>query len=92
MVNYSKNIISVRGADLGDVSSVSVRKMSVFVSRPRKIVTVHRKNGKTPKLVVDFLLGREKHNPEKKKNGNVDFFKEKITTTTKLGNCRGFCV
>ena len=33
--------------------------MCVFVSRPMKIVTFLRKNGETPKWVVDFLLERD---------------------------------
>ena len=58
MVNYSKRLIIVRGADLGDFSLIFVGKMCVFVSRPMKIVTFLLKNGETPKRVVDFLLER----------------------------------
>ena len=44
MINYSKRIIIVRGADLSEfVSLIFVSKMCVFVSRPMKIVTFLRK-------------------------------------------------
>ena len=33
--------------------------MNVFVSRPMTIVTFRRKNGETPKLVVEFLRERD---------------------------------
>ena len=52
---YSKRIIIVRWADLSDFFSlIFVGIMCVFVSRPMKIVTFLRKNGETPKRVVDF--------------------------------------
>ena len=35
------------------------RKMCVFVSRPMKIVTFLRKNGESPKRVVDFPRERD---------------------------------
>ena len=60
MVNYSKRIIIVRGADVSEFFPLIFdRKLCVFVSRPMKIVTFLKKNGETPKLVVDFLLERD---------------------------------
>ena len=54
-----ERIIIVRDADLSETSSIFVCKMSVFVSRPMKIVTFLRKNGETAKLVVDFPMERD---------------------------------
>ena len=60
MVFYFNRIIIVRGADLSDFFSlIFVGKMCVFVSRPLKIVTFLRKNGETPKRVVDFPRERD---------------------------------
>ena len=60
MVNCSKRIIVVRGADLSEFFSlIFVGKMCVFVSRPMKIVTFLRKNDYTPKRVVDFHMERD---------------------------------
>ena len=48
------------GADLSYFfSSIFVGKMCVFVSRQMKIVTFLRKNGETPKRIVDFPRQRE---------------------------------
>ena len=59
MVNYSKRIIIVRGADLNEfVSLIFVGKMCVFVSRPMKFLTFPLKNCETPKRVVDFPMER----------------------------------
>ena len=60
MVNYSKRIINVRGADLSDFSSIFVGKMCVFVSRPMKIVTFLLKNG-DPQNGLLIFLGKETH-------------------------------
>ena len=60
MVNFSKRIIVVRGADLSELFSlIFVGKMCVFVPRPLNIATFLLKNGDSPKLVVDFLLERD---------------------------------
>ena len=60
VVNYSKRIIIVRGADLSEfLSLIFVGKMCVFVSRPMKIASFLRKNGETPKRVVDFPMERD---------------------------------
>ena len=60
---------------------IFVGKMCVFVSRPMKIVTFLRENGKTPKLVVDFLRGKDTF---RKQNMEIvqDFIEKKVTTTT----------
>ena len=47
------------GLTLAIFSLIFVGKMCVFVSRPMKIVTFLRKNGETPKRVVDFPLERD---------------------------------
>ena len=67
---YSKRKIIVRGADLGEFSSlIFVGKMCVFVSRPMKIVTfLLGKTVRHPKRVVDFSSGK-KHIP-KQNHGN----------------------
>ena len=55
----SKTIIIVRLADFSDFfSSIFVGKMSIFVSRPMKIVTFFGKNY-SPKWVVDFPMERD---------------------------------
>ena len=61
MVNDSKRIIIVGGADLSEkMSMICISKMWVFVSRP--IENIHfpsEKNGDLPKRVVDFLRERD---------------------------------
>ena len=42
------------------LSLIFVCKICVFLSRPMKIVTFLKKNGETPKRVVDFRLERDK--------------------------------
>ena len=60
MVNFSKRIVIVRGADLGDLFSlIFVGKNVCFVSRPTKFFNFLRKNGDLPKRVVDFLRERD---------------------------------
>ena len=60
MVNYSKRKIIVRSADLGEFFPLSfVGKMCVYVSRTMKNVSFLRKNGETPKRVVDFSRERD---------------------------------
>ena len=92
MVFYSKRIIIVRWADLSDFFSlIFVGKMCVFVSRPMKIVTFHRKNDYTPKRVVDFH--RERDTFRNKIMEIVEDFDEKsYNNNGKPGNRRGFCV
>ena len=87
-----KRIIIVRWADLSDFfSSIFVRKMSVFVSRPMKIVTFLPKNDYPPKRVVDFP--RERDTFRNKIMEIVKDFDKKVTTTTvNPGNRRGFWV
>ena len=65
--------------------------MSVFVSRPMKIVIFLRKSGDLPKRFVDFLWKKDAF----RKNMKIvkDFVEKKVTTTTaNPGNRRGFCV
>ena len=73
---FSNRIIVVRWADLSDFLLIFVRKMCVFVSRPIKVVTFLRKNGETPKRVVDFPL-EKRHILEKKNMEIVRDFDEK---------------
>ena len=76
MVTYSKRIIIVRLAALSEVFSlIFVGKMCNFVSRPMKIVTFLRKNGYTPKRVVDFP--RERDTSRNKIINIVEDFDEK---------------
>ena len=49
----------LEGLTLAIVSLIFSSKMCVFVSRPMKIVTFLRRNGETPKRVVDFLRERD---------------------------------
>ena len=52
----SERIIIVRGPDLKNRSFRLKKFECVFVPRPMKIVIFHRKNGETPKWVVDFPM------------------------------------
>ena len=65
--------------------------MCVFVSRPMKSVTFLRKNGETPKRVVDLPWERDTF--RNKITEIVEDFDEKVTiTTVNIGNRTGFCV
>ena len=67
MVNYSKRIIIVRGADLCQhLSLIFDSKICVFVSRPIEFVNYHRENSDLQKWVVYFSW--KTHIP--KKHGN----------------------
>ena len=75
--NTNKSII-VRGADLGQKTFSS----SVFVSHPMTNATFPRKNGETPKWVVDFL--RERETPRKQITEIVEDFACQATNLRNL--------
>ena len=88
---YTKRIIIFKGADLSECFQlIFVCKMSVFVSRPMKIVTFPLENGDLPKLVVDFP--RKETHSETKSWKSLRILTKKVTTTVNHGNRRGFCV
>ena len=74
-----------------DFREFSIVKMCVFVSRPMKFVTFPRKNGDSPKRVVDFPLERDTFRTKPWKSSRI--LTKKVTTTTiNPGNRQGFCV
>ena len=91
MVNYSERVLTVRRADLGQKMFVAFRRRKVcFVSRPIEIVTFPKRNGETPKWVVDFHW---KHTFRKQIMEVVEDVIDTVTTTTaNPGNRPGFCV
>ena len=81
MVNYSNKVIIVRGTDLSKKKLIIVNKMSVFVSRPMKLVACPRKKTVRPQNELSIFFGKKTQSETKQRN-RVDFFSKKDTTTT----------